>query len=172
MSIFEFLFLPAGNCLPRARIVNKLRFILYSMAGIRFGGACTIFGPLTIQPLGGAKNIKIGARSFLNSETRFGCPNEMVTIGQDCLIGPRVSFETVAHGIQLNKYGRRSTHDAPITIENSVWVGAGVIILQGVTIGEGSIVAAGSVVTKDVPRFCLAGGMPASVIKQIPEKST
>ncbi|WP_280523208.1 DapH/DapD/GlmU-related protein [Arthrobacter woluwensis] len=55
----------------------------------------------------------------------------------------------------------------PITIDDGSWVGAGSILLPGVTIGKGSVVAAGSVVTKDVPPNVLVAGIPASVIRSL-----
>ena len=55
--------------------------------------------------------------------------------------------------------------EAPITIENDVWIGAKVTVLGGVTIGNGSIVAAGSVVTKDVKPYSIVGGVPAKMIR-------
>lgn len=55
----------------------------------------------------------------------------------------------------------------PIIIKKGVWIGAGAIILQGVTIGEFSIVAAGAVVINDVPPYSIVGGVPARVIKMI-----
>ncbi|WP_051989363.1 CatB-related O-acetyltransferase [Halobacillus sp. BAB-2008] len=54
---------------------------------------------------------------------------------------------------------------APVTIQDNVWLGAHTIVLDGVTIGEGAIVAAGAVVTKDVPAYSIAGGVPAKVIR-------
>lgn len=55
--------------------------------------------------------------------------------------------------------------DAPVVICDKVWIGARATILCGVTIGKGSIVAAGAVVTKDVPAYCLVGGVPAKILK-------
>ena len=54
----------------------------------------------------------------------------------------------------------------PVTIEDNVWIGCHVVVLKGVTIGTGSLIAAGSVVTKDVPPYSIAGGIPAKVIGQ------
>jgi len=60
---------------------------------------------------------------------------------------------------------RREHEGAPIVIEDSAWIGAGAIILAGVTIGRNAVVGAGSVVTKDVPAGAVVAGNPARVIK-------
>lgn len=57
-------------------------------------------------------------------------------------------------------------YDQDVIINEDVWCGANVTILKGVTIGRGSILAAGAVVTKDIPDYCIAGGVPAKVIKK------
>jgi maltose O-acetyltransferase len=54
-----------------------------------------------------------------------------------------------------------------VRIDDDCWIGANVTILPGVTIGRGSTVASGAVVTKDVPEYCLVGGVPAKVIKKL-----
>lgn len=58
-------------------------------------------------------------------------------------------------------------NSSPIRIGNNAWIGINCIILKGVTIGEGAIVGAGSVVTRDIPAWCIAAGNPAKVIKEI-----
>ncbi|MCC6483663.1 MAG: hypothetical protein IT209_02355 [Armatimonadetes bacterium] len=60
---------------------------------------------------------------------------------------------------------------APVRICDKAWIGARAIILKGVTIGEGAVIGAGSVVTKDVPAWCVAAGNPARVIRQVEEAS-
>jgi acetyltransferase-like isoleucine patch superfamily enzyme len=59
----------------------------------------------------------------------------------------------------------QGTESKGIKIDNDVWLGTGVRVLDGVTIGAGAVIAAGSVVTKDVPEFSVVGGVPARVIK-------
>lgn len=59
-----------------------------------------------------------------------------------------------------------NTYALPITIEDNVWIGGGAILLPGVTIGKGSVVGAGSVVTRDVPQYCVAVGNPCRVIRR------
>jgi galactoside O-acetyltransferase len=61
-------------------------------------------------------------------------------------------------------------HDEPIKIGDNAWIGINCIILKGVTIGEGAIIGAGSVVTRDIPAWTIAGGNPAKVIKEIPDE--
>jgi len=58
----------------------------------------------------------------------------------------------------------------PVTIGNDVWIGGNVTFLPGVTIGDKAVIAAGAVVTKDVPSNTVAGGVPARVIKELPEE--
>ena len=59
-----------------------------------------------------------------------------------------------------------NTYALPITIEDNAWIGGGAILLPGVTIGKGSVVGAGSVVTRDVPQYCVAVGNPCRVIRR------
>ncbi len=163
----EAIFLTLANNLPRFEIFDKVRIILLNLAGMSIAKRAVIWGPVTVRPIGSVKHIIIGENSFLNTETRFGVPNEKVTIGNFVQIGPRVSFETVSHGLLPRPNKLRTSHSLPIKVCDYVWIGAGAIITQGVTIGEGAIVAAGSVVTKDVAPFSVVGGIPAKLVKKI-----
>ncbi len=111
--------------------------------------------------------IYIGDGSYLNSETCFGCENDVIQIGKDCLVGPRVSFETASHDRFLNNIKVRPYFTKPIVVQDSVWIGAGAIILPGVTIKEGAVIAAGAVVNRDVEAFTVVGGIPAKRIKEL-----
>ncbi len=163
----ELFFLTLANNLPRMKISDRKRAAIYRLAGITIKGRATIWGPLTIRPIGGAKNIEIGNGSFLNTETRFGVPKDKVIIGDNVQVGPRVMFETVNHGLRYIPGKGRGDSTKPIVVENEVWIGAGSIITQGVTIGRGAIIAAGSVVNKDVGAFTIVGGVPAKLIRKI-----
>ncbi len=131
---------------------------------MKIKGKCTLWGPFTVRPLGGAKNIEIGEGTFINSDVRFGVPNK-VTIGKNVQIGPRVMFETMTHGLIYVPEKGRGGESKPITVEDEVWIGAGAIVTQGVTIGKGAVVAAGAVVTKNVAPNTVVGGVPAKFIK-------
>lgn len=161
----ELLFLSIANHLPRMKVFDDYRYLLLKLAGIEIGGRCQVWGPLTIRPIGGAKNIKIGKGSFLNTEIRFGVPDASVTIGENVQIGPRVLFETVDHGLVFKPNEGRGAWSKPIVVQDEVWVGAGAIITQGVTIGRGAVVAAGSVVNKDVDAHTVVGGVPAKFLR-------
>src|SRR5690606_19030028 len=87
-----------------------------------------------------------------------------IAIGQGCLISWGVTMmDHDAHDIEVD--GVVINPQAPIRIEDDVWIGANATILKGVTIGQGAIVAGGSVVTKDVAPRNVVGGNPAKVIR-------
>ena len=167
MQIKEYIFICLSNIMPNFGYLSKNRYRILKLAGMRFKGKATIFGPLTITPYAGVKNLTIGNNVFLNTEIRFGVPVAKVIIGNNAAIGPRVSFETTGHGLLYTNGQSRGSTYKDIIIEEGAWIGANVTILGGVTIGKGSVVAAGAVVTKDVPPYTLVGGVPAKQIKKI-----
>lgn len=163
----EFVFLALANHLPRLRFFDRFRDRILKLAGMKIHGRCTIWGPLTIRPIGSIANIEIGEGSFLNTETRFGLHNKRIIIGKNVLIGPRVSFEAADHGLVYVENTGRGTISETIVVEDEVWLGAGVVVTKGVTIGKGSVVAAGAVVTKNVDAGTVVGGIPAKIIRRI-----
>ena len=90
-----------------------------------------------------------------------------VHIGDYVMIGPNTLITTVNH--PLTPMGRRKHLGIakPVHIGHYVWIGGNVTVLPGVTIGNNVVIAAGAVVTKDIPDNCVAGGVPAKVIKAI-----
>jgi maltose O-acetyltransferase len=90
-----------------------------------------------------------------------------IQIGHNVIIGPKSVLWSYNHDYQSElsiPYGGEDIF-RKISIEDNVWLGLGVMILPGVTIGEGAVVAAGSVVTKDVPACAVVGGNPARILK-------
>lgn len=132
-------------------------------------------GHLILESCG--KNVNIEKNAFFSSRVRIGDNsgiginarlNGTVIIGDNVMMGQDCIIFTVNHctkrtDIPMNIQG--VTDEKPVIIENDVWIGDRVIILPGVNIGEGSILAAGAVVTKNVPRYSIVGGVPAKVIK-------
>lgn len=112
--------------------------------------------------------IVIGENTFLNTQVILNADiGGKIRISNDCMIGPRTIFRTANHKIKdINSVKREQGHAfADILVERNVWIGANVTVLPGVTIGENSVIAAGAVVTKDIPKNCLAAGVPALVKK-------
>lgn len=112
--------------------------------------------------------------------TTFGVHNLVhgdVVIGRYCQFGPYAAINTFGHPQdRITTYINKRLLDGVMSqyktskrtiIGNDVWVGKNAIILGGVTIGDGAIIAAGSVVTKDVPAYHVAGGVPAVILKEI-----
>jgi acetyltransferase-like isoleucine patch superfamily enzyme len=108
-------------------------------------------------------NIRVGRNVFVNQACIL---NDIggIEIGDDVMLGPRVSLLTAGHPVDPDRR-RRQVVAAPIVIERNVWVGAGATILQGVRVGSDSVVGAGAVVTRDVPAGTLAAGVPARVLR-------
>jgi acetyltransferase-like isoleucine patch superfamily enzyme len=94
-------------------------------------------------------------------------------IGNNVLTGPRVLITDNAHGasvdtiIDIAPIERELSSKGPVIIEDNVWIGEGSMIMPNVTIGKCSIIAANSVVTKDIPAYCVAAGSPARIIKTL-----
>ncbi|MBM4148841.1 MAG: acyltransferase [Lentisphaerae bacterium] len=146
---------------------------------IEVGRDCSIHGTLkTATP---EARIAIGNNVFIAGHTMLDCIcgisiEDDVLVSYECIIS-----DSDHHSLSLsvrandNLDWRREYHDwtttanEPVRICRGAWLGARVIVLKGVTIGEGSVVGAGSVVTKDVPPWCVAAGNPARVIREIPE---
>ncbi|GGZ09544.1 sugar O-acetyltransferase [Streptomyces nitrosporeus] len=111
-------------------------------------------------------NITIGARTFVNYNLT-ALDVAAITIGEDCQIGPNVQLLTPTHPLEPQPRRDKLEAASPIVIGNNVWLGGGVIVCPGVTIGDNSVIGAGSVVTKDVPAGVVAVGNPARPIRSL-----
>lgn len=116
------------------------------------------------------RHVVIGPDSFVNVNCVF-LDSATIHIGANVLIGPGVQLLTVSHPLPARDRivppaERRSedapyrTHARPIVIEDDAWIGAGSIVLPGVTIGKGAVIGAASLVTTDIPAGSLAVGAP------------
>jgi len=110
------------------------------------------------------KTTRVGKEVFIN----FGCTlldQGGITIEDGVFIGPGAKILTEGHPEQPEL--RHTLQTEPVVIRRNAWIGAGAMILPGVTVGENAIVAAGSVVTKDVPDNVVVAGVPAKVLRNI-----
>lgn len=117
----------------------------------------------------GTAPISIGDRAYIGHFASFGS-NAGVRIGNDCLIGNNVTFIDDDHRFERRDVPMRDqgVTAREIVLEDDVWIATGVTILRGVRIGKGAIVGAGAVVTKDVPPYAIAVGVPARVTRERP----
>ena len=171
-------------------LTTKIKFYLW---GIEYGKDIRIIGKVIINRMPDSK-IRIGDHCIFNSSSNFnfrginhpcilqtGSPtakiligdhvgmsgvsivsNYSVTIGNHVLIGANCQI-----GDRDDHSNRYASQSKPIEIKDHVWLGMNVTMLKGVTIGENSIIGANSLVTKDIPANCIAGGVPCKVIKYI-----
>lgn len=127
--------------------------------------------------LSGCSNISIGARVVVRPNSIFFTYSAkewgdkgLIVIEDDVLLGPSIQIYTSQHRFSnpdISIIDQGIEEPKPVVIKKGAWIGAGVIILQGVTIGTNAVVGAGSVVTKDIPDHTLAVGSPARVIKDL-----
>ncbi|MCD8121263.1 MAG: sugar O-acetyltransferase [Clostridiales bacterium] len=117
-------------------------------------------------------NIKIGNHFYAN----FDCvmlDGGGIEIGDHVLFGPRVSIYTSRHAYDASERAAGACFSKEVTIGNNVWVGGGVHMDYGITIGDNTIIGAGSVITRDIPANVVAAGVPCRVIREIrPEEKT
>jgi acetyltransferase-like isoleucine patch superfamily enzyme len=112
--------------------------------------------------------IKIGTNTRIHGTCIHAY--ESIVIGENCLIAANTQiFDGNGHDLSFeNVMNRINTRGSvkPVFIEDNVWIGTNVVVLPGVRIGYGSVISANSVVYKDIPPMCVAGGNPAKVLKQ------
>jgi acetyltransferase-like isoleucine patch superfamily enzyme len=110
--------------------------------------------------------LEIGEGTFVNYGCAFSA-NKLIKIGKDCMIGTHcIVMDNDYHHIDVDKRDLRPPSQ-PIIIGDNVWIGARVTILKGVHIGDYAVIGAGSVVTRDIPPYCVAAGVPARVVRHI-----
>ena len=109
--------------------------------------------------------IIMGHHVFVNAGCTF-LDGAYIRIGNYTLIGPSVQIYTPHHPLDYRERRQEKEFAYPVTIGDDCWIGGGVIVCPGVTIGDRAVVAAGSVVTKDVPADTLVAGNPA-IVKRI-----
>lgn len=141
---------------------SKFRVSYYNKRG------CNIHNRTSISP-----NVRIrgkfemGEGSSIAQNCTISGESAGVFIGKNVMIAPNVVIVAFNHGfydIEIPMVDQKNT-EAQIIIENNVWISSNCTIGKGVRIGTGSIIAANSFVNKDIPEYCIAGGVPAKVIR-------
>ncbi len=114
-------------------------------------------------------NIFVGNNFYANFDCIMldVCP---ITIGDNCLLGPRVCIYTATHPVETELRLTGLEFGKPVRIGHNVWIGGNAVINPGVTIGDNVVIASGAVITKDIPDNTVVGGNPGKVIRQLSEK--
>lgn len=113
-------------------------------------------------------HIEVGKNFFAN----YNCTIidvAKVTIGDNCQMAPNVAIYTAGHPVHPVSRNSAYEYGIEVTIGANVWIGGNTVILPGVHIGSNTVIGAGSVVTKDIPDWVIAGGNPCKVIRKITE---
>lgn len=140
--------------------LDEIRMLLGHIWGQKVDSSVRMFPPFHTAY---GKRTRIGKDVFIN----FGCTfldQGGITLEDGVFLGPGVTLASEYHPEEAEK--RHLLLTKPIIIRKNAWIGAGAIILAGVTVGENAIVGAGAVVTKDVPPETIVGGVPATFIRR------
>ena len=130
---------------------------------------------VTLTPplfLGNPRNIYIGNNVGIGSNACISAMRAKFIVKDNCAIAERLTVHTGNHARITGKFITEITDeikpdgfDKDVVVEEDVWIGCNVTLLSGVTVHRGATIAAGAVVNKDIPPYCIAGGVPAKVIK-------
>lgn len=121
------------------------------------------------MPAGGGKNVHWGKNVYANFHLTMVDDGD-IYVGDYVMFAPNVTLATATHPIHPELRTQQAQYNLPIHIGRNVWIGAGAIVLPGVTIGENSVIGAGSVVSKDIPANVVAVGCPCKVMREISER--
>jgi galactoside O-acetyltransferase len=152
--------------LTRPNELEKRQQLLKSMFG-KIGEGCYIEPPLHSNF--GARHVFMGNDVYANYNLTL-VDDGNIYIGDNVMFAPNVIVATAGHPIipELRLRGLQFNKD--VHIGNNVWIGAGAILMPGVSIGDNTVIGAGSVVTKDIPSNVVAVGNPCRVLRPIGEK--
>lgn len=114
------------------------------------------------------KHIEVGRNFFAN----YNCTLldvAKIRIGDNCMLAPNVAIYTAGHPVHPASRGSGYEYGKEVVIGDNVWLGGSAVVCPGVHIGNNVVIGAGSVVTKDIPEWCVAAGNPCRVIRRITE---
>lgn len=131
------------------------------------GESCYIEAPFHAN--WGGKHVHLGSHVYVNYNLTL-VDDTHIYIGDHVMIAPNVVIATGTHPIHPELRRKEAQFNLPVHIQDNVWLGAGCLVMPGVTIGENSVIGAGSVVTKDIPANVVAVGNPCRVLRDISEK--
>ena len=130
------------------------------------GEGCYIEPPLHAN--WGGRHVHFGRNIYANFNLTL-VDDTHIYVGDNTMFGPNVVVATAGHPLLPELREQGFQYNAPVHIGRNCWIGAGAILLPGVTVGDNAVIGAGSIVTKDVPASVLAVGNPCRVLREIGE---
>ena len=128
------------------------------------GEGCYIEPPLHANF--GGRHVHFGKWVYANYNLTL-VDDTHIYVGDDTMFGPNVTIATAGHPLNPELRQRGLQYNMPVRIGKNCWLGAGVIVMPGVTIGDNTVIGAGSVVTKDIPSNVVAVGNPCRVLREV-----
>lgn len=117
----------------------------------------------------GGRHVHFGKNIYANFNLTL-VDDTHIYVGDNTMFGPNVTVATAGHPVLPKLREKYYQYNAPVRIGRNCWIGAGAIILPGITIGDNVVIGAGSVVTKDIPSNVVAVGNPYKVMREIGER--
>ena len=114
----------------------------------------------------GGRHVHLGKNVYTNFGVTF-VDDTHIYVGDYTMIGPNVTIATAGHPVDPDLRRQGLQYNLPVHIGKNCWLGAGVVVLPGVTIGDNTVIGAGSVVTKDIPSGVVAVGNPCRILREV-----
>lgn len=152
------------NTTPPSQLDRRAALLQEMFAQI--GDECYIEPPLRSN--WGGHHVHFGKKVYANFNLTL-VDDTQIYVGDYTMLGPNVTIATAGHPILPALREKAYQYNMPVHIGRNCWIGAGAIILPGVTIGDNTVIGAGSIVTKDIPANVVAVGNPCHVLRPIGE---
>jgi len=152
-----------------ARVGRKVsvgaRCIVLRPGGLELGERCVLEPEAYLKLVTDSAFLALGADTFVGRGVQFDVA-QRITVGEHCLFAPRCFITDHGHGTRAaSRIDQQECPSAPVVIGSDVWLGYGVVVLPGVTIGDGAVIGANSVVNRDVEAMSVVAGSPAKFVR-------
>ena len=153
------------NEIPHVQMDRREAMLRQMFAEV--GEGCCIESPFYANF--GGHHVHLGNNVYTNFNLTL-VDDTHIYIGDCTMIGPNVTIATAGHPIEPGLRSRGLQYNMPVHIGKNCWLGAGVIVMPGVTIGDNTVIGAGSIVTRDIPANVVAVGNPCRVMRPVGER--
>lgn len=153
------------NEIPHVQMDRREAMLRQMFAEV--GEGCYIESPFYANF--GGHHVHLGNNVYTNFNLTL-VDDTHIYIGDCTMIGPNVTIATAGHPIEPGLRIRGLQYNMPVRIGKNCWLGAGVIVMPGVTIGDNTVIGAGSIVTRDIPANVVAVGNPCRVMRPVGER--